>query len=390
MSITWTEKPLAKMVTVTAGQGAPQDAADFGGTGHPFIRAGSLDSLLKGLPEADCETLSDASASKNGMRLFPRDTIVFAKSGMSAKLGRVYRLRDAAYLTSHLAALVPDGRADPGYLHRWLTKNPPSHLIPNDSYPSIRLSDIERLSVPTPCEADEQRRIAAILDKADGIRARRRAVLALTDDLLRAAFLDLFGDPVANPQGWPKLPLGNLGKLERGRSMHRPRNDPKLYGGIYPFIQTGDVARAKDVIKSWSVNYSDFGLKQSRLWPAGTLCITIAANIADTAVLGFDACFPDSVVGFVPSDDATSEYIQHVFRLLRAQIAKDAPVSAQANINLDILRNLIVCVPPRALQRKFSDLVARSRETSIRFRSALAEADTLYAALADRAFNEEL
>ena len=105
----------------------------------------------------------------------------------------------------------------------------------------------------------------------------------------------------AIPKEWQYIALSNLGDLGRGKSKHRPRNDPKLFeGGKYPFLQTGEVKAAKQYITEYSKMYGEFGLQQSKLWPKGTLCITIAANIAETAFLGIDACFPDSVVGFTP------------------------------------------------------------------------------------------
>src|SRR5690606_18341217 len=97
------------------------------------------------------------------------------------------------------------------------------------------------------------------------------------------------------PEGWCWARFPELGELARGKSKHRPRNDPKLFGQVMPFLQTGDVAKANGTITSYKTMYSELGVRQSRIFPKGTLCITIAANIADTALLGFDACFPDSV-----------------------------------------------------------------------------------------------
>ena len=98
---------------------------------------------------------------------------------------------------------------------------------------------------------------------------------------------------------WEERHLDDLGLVARGRSRHRPRDAAYLYDGPYPFVQTGDVKHADLYLTSYSQTYSEAGLEQSKLWLQGTLCITIAANIAETAILGFDACFPDSVVGFV-------------------------------------------------------------------------------------------
>lgn len=101
--------------------------------------------------------------------------------------------------------------------------------------------------------------------------------------------------------------------MDRGRSQHRPRNDPKLLNGPYPLIQTGEVASAGLYITKYKNTYSELGLRQSKMWSAGTLCITIAANIAQTAILTFDACFPDSVVGFLPNDSINAIYMHYWF-----------------------------------------------------------------------------
>ena len=106
------------------------------------------------------------------------------------------------------------------------------------------------------------------------------------------------------PQEWKYVYLSDLGNLSRGKSSHRPRNDPKLFeNGVYPFFQTGDVKGAQKDLYNCEKKYNDVGLAQSKLWPAGTLCITIAANIAETCFLGVDGCFPDSIVGFIPNDN---------------------------------------------------------------------------------------
>ncbi len=380
--------PLGSVVAVSAGQPAPK-ADEFSDEGIPFIRAGSLENLLNGGTLADCEKIPETTARKNRLRLYPKDTVVFAKSGMSATLGRVYRLPEPAYVVSHLAALVPTGEYDPRFLTYWLRRNPPSHLIKDSAYPSIRTSEIEEVQVPNP-PLPEQERIASILDKADDIRRKRERAVAMTGEFLNSAFLEIFGDPLQNNKQWRIAKLGDVGTLDRGKSMHRPRNDPRLLNGPYPLIQTGDVARSKRFIREFKSTYSEFGLAQSKLWPAGTLCITIAANIADTAILTFDACFPDSVVGFVPSNQVTLAYIQQWFGFLKPIIERKAPKVAQSNINLSILRSTEVPIPPIELQKKFqriTDTVWRAYE---KYEEELQEARWLIGSLSQRAFRGEL
>lgn len=145
------------------------------------------------------------------------------------------------------------------------------------------------------------------------------------------------------PESWKYILLSNLGDLGRGKSKHRPRNDARLFvDGKYPFIQTSEVKSADKYITEYSKMYNDFGLSQSKLWPSGTLCITIAANIAETAFLGLNACFPDSVVGFTPSDNILSEYIRYFIESQKAELSAFAPATAQKNINLTTLENLVI------------------------------------------------
>ena len=140
--------------------------------------------------------------------------------------------------------------------------------------------------------------------------------------------------------------LGDLGEVNRGRSRHRPRYAEHLYGGPYPFIQTGDIKASGGRITKYTQTYSESGLAQSRLWPAGTMCITIAANIAETGILSFPACFPDSVVGFIPDKSKCDVYfVEQMFRFLRRRVQQEASGSVQGNINLQTLDRLKFPLP---------------------------------------------
>lgn len=172
---------------------------------------------------------------------------------------------------------------------------------------------------------------------------------------------DSFEPPFDIPPKWQWLCLPDLGDLDRGRSRHRPRNHPSLYGGPYPFVQTGDVKAAEGYLNTYTQTYSEAGLAQSRLWPAGTLCITIAANIAETAILGIDACFPDSVVGFTADRSRCDpRFVEFFVRTVRADLAEFAPATAQKNINLETLRTVHVPCPPLAEQIEIVDRINRA------------------------------
>ncbi|MFM7754010.1 MAG: restriction endonuclease subunit S, partial [Cyanobium sp.] len=146
---------------------------------------------------------------------------------------------------------------------------------------------------------------------------------------------------------WQWVKLGNLCEIKRGKSKHRPRNEPSLFGGKYPFIQTGDIRNANGgYINQFSQTYSELGLEQSKLWPKDTLCITIAANIGETAILGIDACFPDSVVGLICNHRTFNKYINYFLISFKNQLQKLAPATAQKNINVEILEKIVLPLPP--------------------------------------------
>ena len=159
---------------------------------------------------------------------------------------------------------------------------------------------------------------------------------------------------------WPLKSLDELGYVSRGRSRHRPRDAEFLYGGPYPFIQTGNVKHANLYIYNYSQTYSEAGLAQSKLWKTGTLCITIAANIADTAILGNDACFPDSIIGFIPEKDkADARFIKYLFdALLQRRYQRFTQGAAQDNLSQAKLLSLKFPVPDVNVQNRIANSLA--------------------------------
>lgn len=148
------------------------------------------------------------------------------------------------------------------------------------------------------------------------------------------------------PLGWNTASLGQLASLERGKFSARPRNDPKYYGGAYPFIQTGDVRNSRGVIRRYSQTLNDAGLKVSRLFPAGTLLITIAANIGDLGVTTFASAAPDSLVAIRPSAAVSQRWLHHALTAQKLVLESIATQNAQANLNLEKLRPFPLRVPP--------------------------------------------
>ena len=158
---------------------------------------------------------------------------------------------------------------------------------------------------------------------------------------------------------WELKSFDEIGFIGRGKSRHRPRNAEHLYGGIYPFIQTGDIKAAGFKIYDYTQTYSEAGLAQSKLWKEGTLCITIAANIADTAILGIDACFPDSVIGFVPYEDKSDvRFVKYFFDIFQARMKSISTGAAQDNLSLEKLLTFKIPTPPFPTQRRIASILS--------------------------------
>jgi len=262
-----------------------------------------------------------------------------------------------------------------------------------DTLPIQKLQSL-RVSIPP---LPEQHRIVALLDEAfDGIATAKanaeknlQNARALFESHLKAVFTE-------RGEGWELKTLAEVATtFGRGKSRHRPRNALHLYGGEYPFVQTGDIRNADHVINQYSQTYSEAGLAQSKLWPKGTICITIAANIAETAILGFDSCFPDSVIGIVANPmQADVDFIEYLLQSFKARIQSMGKGSAQANINLGTFENERFPFPSVTVQKqlvaKLDVLWEETQRLESLYQRKLAALDELKKSLLNQAFSGAL
>ena len=299
-----------------------------------------------------------------------RDDILIS---VRAPIGAVNYVNEDCCIGRGLAAITPDrNKVSLEYIY-WFLKGKEQELVnkgTGSTFKAISRKVLEEIMLPY-IGTDEQNGRAEILEKIDRIIEKKERELSYMDDLIQARFVEMFGDPVSNPYGLPEATLPELGEFGRGVSKHRPRNDPELLGGDYPLIQTGDIANAGLYITCYDSTYSELGLKQSKLWNKGTLCITIAANIAKTAILEFDACFPDSVVGFMANEKTNNIFIHYWFSFFQAILESQAPESAQKNINLKILSELKVIVPDKLKQDEFVEVVKQVNKSKLALHSLL-------------------
>ena len=240
----------------------------------------------------------------------------------------------------------------------------------------------------------EQRAIAAFLDREtaqiDALVAKKERLIELLQEkrtslISHAVTKGLDPDvPLKDsgvewlgeiPAHWEVKRVNQISEILRGKFTHRPRNDPALYDGPYPFVQTGDVTRAQKEITGYRQTLNERGLSVSKMFPSGTLVMTIAANIGDVAVLDFAACFPDSVVGFVPRSGIERDFLFYVFLAMKPELLREAPVNTQGNLNIERIGSIgsPIPVPNESEQRviaafldretaKIDALIAKVRE----------------------------
>lgn len=330
------------------------------------------------------------------LKIQDKETIIFPKRGGAILTNKKRILSRSSAYDLNIMGISPI-IISYKLIYYWISKIDLSTLADGSNVPQINHKDIEPLHFPLPPLPEQHRIVQKIeelfTDLDAGVKELENAKVQIKNyrqGVLKEAVngslskdwreehkneLDCKSEDKSHknnelteknsklpfiPAEWVWTTLTQIGELNRGKSKHRPRDDPILYGGSYPFIQTGDVRGANGVILQYTQTYSEKGLHQSRLWPKGTLCITIAANIADTAILGFDACFPDSVVGFISNTSiCETKFIEYFFRTVKEDLDRYAPATAQKNINLKILSNLYVPLPPLAEQHRIVSEIER-------------------------------
>ena len=161
------------------------------------------------------------------------------------------------------------------------------------------------------------------------------------------------------PEGWENKSIDELASVERGKFSVRPRNDPRYFGGYMPFVQTGDISGSTKFLTEYTQTLNEKGVGVSKVFPKGTILITIAANIGETAITKFDVACPDSVVAIQPyPTEADTLWLKEVIDTKKADLEAQATQNAQKNINLQVIKPLVVLTPPLPEQKKIAQILS--------------------------------
>ena len=380
---------LGEVCDFYAGTGFPNEYQGKVTGKYPFYKVGDISkNVLEGNRELKtcANYVEEDVVQKLKGSILPPKTIVFAKIGEALKLNRRAITSCECLVDNNVMGIKAQNvRLNDEYLFYWLQNLNLSDYSESTTVPSVKKSRLQNIEINV-SPLEEQEKVVSTLNKLSSLILARKKQLSKLDKLVKARFVEMFGDPVKNTMDWEIKPLSELGELNRGVSKARPRNSPELLGGPYPLIQTGEVANAKTYITSFNSTYSEKGLAQSKMWPKGTLCITIAANIAQTSILTFDACFPDSVVGFISRNMTNELFIHYWFSFFQKILDEQAPQVAQKNINLKILSELNVIVPPLSLQNRFAAFVERVDQQKQTIQQSLEKLELMKKALMQEYF----
>lgn len=256
--------------------------------------------------------------------------------------------------------------------------------------PGLNREDAYRQELQLP-PLDEQRRIAEILDQVDALRATRRRALCQVDDLSRSIFLDMFGNPMTNPKGWPVIAIERVCDLVRGSSP-RPQGDPRFFGGPVPRLMISDITRDGKLVTPRTDSLTVEGAKRSRPCPRGTVVMAVSGNIGLASMLAVDACIHDGFVGFTHLDQAV---LRPRFLLEVLSESKAAHDQSQAgaifkNITTTDIKRMEVISPPLDVQVEFANRVRAVEHVGDFSQQAAAELDALSSSLYTRAFAGEI
>jgi type I restriction enzyme, S subunit len=402
MKEVWAIKKLGEVCEViTKGTTPTSVGFQFTEKGVNFIKVESLTESGEIIPHKVAYVSDECHKSLKRSQLKAND-ILFSIAGALGRIGIVKE--EIIPANTNQALAIVRLAENSGILVDYLAKYFLSGYISKEigklkggvAQQNLSLGQLNNLLISIP-PIKEQQRIVSILEDAfsaiDQAQENVQRNLQNANELFQSELNCIFTN---KGEGWVEKKLAEVSVFfGRGKSKHRPRNDEKLYGGVYPFIQTGDVRNAHKFITQYTQTYNKFGLAQSKLWPKGTICITIAANIAETGILDFDSCFPDSIIGLVVDNKkADVVFTYYALQFLKSELQLLGKGSAQDNINMGTFETQRFPFPALDIQKRIVhrlDLILEeTKKLEEKYQQKLNALDDLKKGILEKAFKGEL
>ena len=388
----WEWKKLSDIGKISTGKTPPKANKEFYENGTiRFVKPPNLQNSIDVTKTESDEFITENGAKKS--TLLPKNSLMVCCIG---SLGKFALSPENVITNQQINSIVFNNEVinyKYGYYYGFMFEKLLNSVANEAVVKIVNKTIYSNLDIPLPPLSEQQRivsKLDLLFEKIDKSIALHQKNMDEANAFMGSVLNDVFGEL---EEKYLKIPFFDIADVNRGKSKHRPRNDKKLFGGPYPFIQTGDVRNANKYIDTFTETYSEFGLSQSRLWGKGTICMTIAANIGDVAILGIDSCFPDSVVG-IYSENNSNDFIYYFLLTLKQQLESEATTTAQMNINLKVLQTIDVPLPPLNIQQKvvkYLDEISQKIEKIKQAQKAkMNSLKALKASILDQAFKGEL
>lgn len=388
---------LGEIATISAGQGAPQKSSDYTSQGIPFIKAANLKALSEGFCITEIQKVSSETAKRYNLKLFPAGTIVFAKSGMSCMKGIVYTLPTTAYIVNHLAAVTPINIGIAPYLHFYFQHHKPNKLIKDTSYPSISLTDIANMEIQLPRQEVQWNRVET-LSHVNHLIHCYKSLMGKYDELIKARFIEMFGDPSLNPRRWDIVPMSAISDGDASNGFFAKRDEycssgnvqilgvanvvNRLYSATDNLPRTN--ATGKDIEK-YQLKYGDMLFCRSSLVAEGIGKASVVPPGISEHIL-----FECHVIRLsLDLSRCVPEYVQVMSTdtYFRNQVVAQSKTSTMTTVSQKGILKCCIPLPPIELQREFLLYIRRSESAKHLAQKALEKAKQLYDSLMQQYFS---
>lgn len=383
------EYKLKDIAKIISGGTAPKENFFDESIGIPFIRAGHLEMLCNGNSMDYIPKIKDEKLK--GLVKVPKDTIVFAKSGMSCMKARVYKLEKEAYIVNHLVGIICDELVEPNYLKYYFKYNKPNKLVLDSSYPSIRLSDISEIRIKLPSN-EIQLKVSNILDKAQNLIDKRKEQLEALDELVKSKFIEMFGDPVTNLKKWDKVAIGEMFEIKTGATPSRKENS-YWEGGTIPWVKTTEL---KEYIINETEEYiteDGFNNSSVNLLPKDTILIAMygqGKTRGMTGKLGIEATTNQACAAILPNNNENMDFVWYQLRLLYDELRALGQGGSQPNLNTNLVKTYQLIFPPVELQNEFERFIKHIDKLKFEMEKSLKELEDNFNSLMQKAFKGKL
>ena len=386
----WAWKRLGDVATVGAGNSAPQGEQYFTDGTYPFVRtkdAGREKATICLVNTTD--KVNNFAVKECKLKLLPAKTLIVPKSGASTFLNHRALLGEPSYVSSHLATVIACNDLLPEYLYFWSLTIDAKQLTHDINYPSLRLSELGSAKIPLP-PLETQRKIVAILEKADETKRLRMQADELTSQLLQSVFLEMFGDPVKNPKGWEMVKLGDFGDWTSGGTPSRTK--PEYFQGNIPWFTAGELNDSYLLNSKERITEEALEVSAAKIFPKETMLIGMYDTAAfKMGLLLHPASSNQACAAFIPKkEELDSLFALHLFKAMKPVFLSKRRGVRQKNLSQTIIKNFEVPLPPFSLQTEFRQIVERVEKMRQNQKQTQQEIDNLFNTLMQKAFKGEL